>query len=282
MGRRLPEPITRNPGETDEEFFARQAVCKRRLQVFKRLYQQYFYWCAMRETGEIGDVVSIEGTDYYLGDLLTGLDTLPRQQRRAFELICLRGFTESAATKIVLPESRWPTPVQQYADDGLRKMVAAYDAKQAGTWSPLALRRKWRARKRERIVAKTKAPVHRWNWTSWSEDHSALAEYINKVTELGITPAQVKAVSFLRKEWYHSDGQQAVRRRRAEEVAAERAKYAYETPEQRSKRIEAARVLKSQQRVLQRAEELMAEVKRLREEAGLDPVTGEPVSSSAA
>jgi hypothetical protein len=75
---------------------------------------------------------------------MVGIDSLPNRQRQAFELICLRGYTESAATAILLPNSRWSTPVQQYSDDGLKKMIAAYDARQDGTWDPLAVRRKRR------------------------------------------------------------------------------------------------------------------------------------------
>ena len=134
MARKLPDPIVREPGETDEEFAARRATSKRRLQIAKRLYQSYFLWKSLRESGEVEDVITIEGEDWFLGDLLVGLDTLPRQQRNAFTLICLRNYTESAATAIILPNSRWTTPTQEYSDEGLRKMLAAYDAVQAGTW----------------------------------------------------------------------------------------------------------------------------------------------------
>lgn len=61
-------------------------------------------------------------------------------------MICLHGYTESAATAILLPNSRWSTPVQQYSDDGLKKMIIAYDAKQDGTWDPTVARRKRRKR----------------------------------------------------------------------------------------------------------------------------------------
>jgi hypothetical protein len=134
MGRRLPEYDPERDGD-----YARS---KRRIQLFKRVYQNYFHWKSLRETGGVGDVLSVDGEEIYLGDLMTGIETLPLRQRQAFELICLRGYTESAATAILLPNSRWSTPVQQYSDDGLRKMVLAYDAKQDGTWDPVDARRK--------------------------------------------------------------------------------------------------------------------------------------------
>lgn len=136
MGRRLPDYDPDRDGE--------YATSKRRAQLFKRVYQNYYHWKSLRETGEIDDVLSIGGEEIYLGDLMTGIDILPLRQRQAFELICLRGYTESAATAILLPHSRWSTPVQQYSDDGLRKMIAAYDAKQEGTWDPATARRKRR------------------------------------------------------------------------------------------------------------------------------------------
>lgn len=136
VGRRLPDYDPATDGE--------YGTSKRRIQLFKRVYQNYHHWCSLRETGEVDDVLTVDGEEIYLGDLMTGIDTLPLRQRQAFELICLQGYTESAATAILLPNSRWSTPVQQYSDDGLKKMVIAYDAKQSGTWDPAAARQKRR------------------------------------------------------------------------------------------------------------------------------------------
>lgn len=136
MGRRLPSYDSDSDGE--------YRTSKRRIQVFKRIYQNYYHWRSLLESGDVSDVLAVDGEDIYVGDLMTGIDTLPPRQRQAFELICLRGYTESAATAILLPHSRWSTPVQQYSDDGLKKMVAAYDAKQDGTWNPREARRKRR------------------------------------------------------------------------------------------------------------------------------------------
>ena len=137
MGRRLP---TFDPD--DGEY----STSKRRIQVFKRIYQNYYHWRSLIESGGASDILAVDGEEIYIGDLMIGIDTLPLRQRQAFELICLQGYTESAATAILLPNSRCSTPVQQYSDDGLKKMVAAYDAKQNGTWDAVAARRKRRKR----------------------------------------------------------------------------------------------------------------------------------------
>lgn len=136
MGRRLPTYDPNMDGEYSSS--------KRRTQVFKRVYQNFYHWQSLRETGEVSDILVVDGEEIYIGDLMVGIETLPLRQRQAFELICLRGYTESAATAILLPNSRWSTPVQQYSDDGLKKMIAAYDAKQNGTWNPADMRRKRR------------------------------------------------------------------------------------------------------------------------------------------
>lgn len=113
---------------------------KKRLQIFKRLYQNLEHWQALQEDRGMSDVITTpEGEDIYLNDLLIGIDYLPTRQRQAFELICLKGYTETAARDELLPNSKSSTPVQQYADSGLVRMVAAYDAKQRGDWPPADL-----------------------------------------------------------------------------------------------------------------------------------------------
>ncbi len=110
---------------------------KRRLQVFKRCYQNMEHWRALMEDRGMGDVITTpEGEDIYLPDLLVGLDLLPRRQRQAFVLICLRGYTETDARDELLPNSKSSTPVQQYSDTGLGRMVDYYDCKQSGVWPP--------------------------------------------------------------------------------------------------------------------------------------------------
>lgn len=113
---------------------------KRRLQWFKRIYQHLQHFQELLETGAMpmpGIVTTPEGEEIYLPDLMVGIDNLPPRQREAFTLICLQGYTETAATQVMLPNSKWSTPVQQYADTALSRMVAAYDKKQAGIWAIL-------------------------------------------------------------------------------------------------------------------------------------------------
>ena len=146
MARRLPEDPT-----------------KRRLQWFKRTYQHLEHFQCLLETGSMplpGIITTPEGEEIYLSDLMIGIEDLPPRQREAFTLICLQGYTETAATKVMLPNSRWSTPVQQYADTALSRMVAAYDKKQQGVWAILEEQSpdKKPTPKKRRIVAQEITP----------------------------------------------------------------------------------------------------------------------------
>lgn len=107
---------------------------KRRRQHMKRLYQHLEHFKSQVEAGnfDLPLVITIPktGEDVYIDDLMVGIDSLPPRQREAFELICLAGWTETDATRKMLPGSQWSTPIQQYADTALDRMIAAYDQAQ--------------------------------------------------------------------------------------------------------------------------------------------------------
>lgn len=86
----------------------------------------------------MSDIITdpVTGEDICISDLMIGIDTLPPRQRQAFELICLGGYTETAARDELLPNSKSSTPVQQYSDSGLVRMVDAHDLYQEGCWPP--------------------------------------------------------------------------------------------------------------------------------------------------
>lgn len=115
---------------------------KRRTQQLKRIYQHLQHFQELVEMGAMTmpPIVTIPetGEEIYLADMMVGLPSLPPQQRRAFTLICLQGWTETDATKEILPDSKWSTPVQQYADTALARMIAAYDQYQLDGSVPAA------------------------------------------------------------------------------------------------------------------------------------------------
>lgn len=138
---------------------------KRRRQIFKRVYQHLEHWQALREDRGMSDVITTEdGEDIFIGDLMIGFPTLPPRQQQAFERICLKGYTETACRDELLPNSISSTPVQQYADSGLVRMIAAYDLKQIGQWPPPEPVKKSKPKYKRRTppmpVAITSATLH--------------------------------------------------------------------------------------------------------------------------
>lgn len=106
---------------------------KRRIARFRSIYQHMPHWYEQMVAGQMDEVITTpEGEDIYYWDLLVGLGDLPPRQREAFELICMRGYTETAAAKKMLPNSRWSTTVQQHVNAALERMVARYDEQQSG------------------------------------------------------------------------------------------------------------------------------------------------------
>jgi hypothetical protein len=153
MARRLPR------AHPDDD----EAVRKLRLRVFKLFYQSYYEWESLRKAGliTIDTVLAPNGEEIYFPDMMTGYAYLPRRQQQAFELICMRSYSEAAATIEIYGEAerlldddgnpkldadgnpvvrkRSSTVVQQYAQQALERMVEAYDEVQSGTWDPIAV-----------------------------------------------------------------------------------------------------------------------------------------------
>ncbi|QDH91805.1 putative RNA polymerase sigma-70 factor [Mycobacterium phage Phrappuccino] len=157
---------------------------KRRLAVFRSLYQHMNHWREQIECGLMEDIIidPASGEEIYFGDLLVGIDDLPPRQREAFALICLEGYTETAAAKVMLPNSKYSTTVQQHLNAALERMVIRYDEQQTGVRQ---LIRKWR------VVMSTLHPV--------VESHlkdalkTARADIDEQLHELSLKQADLKA-----------------------------------------------------------------------------------------
>lgn len=106
---------------------------KRRYQVFKILYSYFHEWGSLIESGDIGYFLTTQdGEEVYRNDLLVGLPLLNEKQSVAFELICLKGMTETQAVQVAKERYGISTPIQQHADVALKIMVKAYDDRQLG------------------------------------------------------------------------------------------------------------------------------------------------------
>ena len=107
---------------------------RRRIQQFRRLYQYLPHWREQIIAGSMTDIITIPdtGEDVYYQDLLVGQERLSPRQRQAFDLICLQGYTETAAAEVMKADSLGSTNVQQHVSVALERMVAAYDEYQSG------------------------------------------------------------------------------------------------------------------------------------------------------
>lgn len=95
------------------------------------MYSQYSHWTSLVESQQLY-YIELEGEEIYYYDVMIGLVTLPPRQLQAFQLHVLQGYSEQAAARVMFPESKWSTPVQQYSNIALAKMVTAYDDFQCG------------------------------------------------------------------------------------------------------------------------------------------------------
>lgn len=98
---------------------------KRRLQIFRRIYSNWWEWQSLVEQEQL-HFITVEGEVIYFHDLLVGLDKLPPRQKEAFLVHIIRGIPEREASKIM--GTSWVSLVGQYSTAALKKMVAAYDA----------------------------------------------------------------------------------------------------------------------------------------------------------
>jgi len=99
---------------------------KRRLQIFRRIYSNYYVWKALVEDESL-HYLTVDGEDFFFHDLMVGIETLPPRQRQAFELHILLGMSEKEAAA-EMGFKKWVTLVGQYSTTALRRMVEAYDA----------------------------------------------------------------------------------------------------------------------------------------------------------
>lgn len=95
------------------------------------MYAHYAHWESLVESEHLM-FLTLDGEEVYFYDVMVGMCTLPPRQKEAFTLHVLQGYSEKAAAEVMFPNSKWSTPVQQYSNIALKKMVEAYDNWQAG------------------------------------------------------------------------------------------------------------------------------------------------------
>lgn len=69
------------------------------------------------------DEINVNGVRVNVHDILKGVEELPERQRQAVVLMCLENYREVDAAAVMLPGSKWSSPVGAYKRAGLQKIV---------------------------------------------------------------------------------------------------------------------------------------------------------------
>lgn len=69
------------------------------------------------------DEINVNGVCVNVHDILQGVEELPERQREAVVLMCLENYREVDAAAVMLPGSKWSSPVGAYKRAGLQKIV---------------------------------------------------------------------------------------------------------------------------------------------------------------
>ena len=118
---------------------------KRRCLLLERILRQYQQWQALYEDEGIA-TLTIYGEEWHFLDLLNGMNTLPPRQKLALWLIVIEDRKEVDVARM-MNFSRWSTPVQQYKNIALWKLLKYHDGK--GEWHG-------RRSTRNRLVTRTR------------------------------------------------------------------------------------------------------------------------------
>ena len=99
--------------EVKERQVRKQNITERGVVSWKLLeliLKNYWEFKALLEDEGIDEIDLDNGVTINFHDLLKGLDELPPKQRQAIDLICIQGYREVEAAKIMQYES-WSSPV---------------------------------------------------------------------------------------------------------------------------------------------------------------------------
>jgi hypothetical protein len=91
---------------------------------FARLLKNYASWVSLIESDGGPHTITLpSGQEIHYLDILDGFAILPERQRQAVWLMCVQDLSEAETAKI-MGFLNWPTPVQQYKNYGLAKLIA--------------------------------------------------------------------------------------------------------------------------------------------------------------
>jgi hypothetical protein len=98
--------------------------------LLEQILRHYYEFRSLYEREGIEEIC-IRGNIVNVHDLLRGIKDLPLRQRQAVVYMCIENLREVDAAQIMLPESKWSSPVGVYKRTGLAKLVKMYYSSEA-------------------------------------------------------------------------------------------------------------------------------------------------------
>ena len=100
---------------------------RRKMKILKEILKNYEQWKVLVEEHGVLSL-SIDGDEYHFHDILEGIERLPPRQREALWKLCIENKKEVEVAR-EMGFTRWSTPVQQYRNHGLFKLVKWHEEK---------------------------------------------------------------------------------------------------------------------------------------------------------
>jgi DNA-directed RNA polymerase specialized sigma24 family protein len=105
---------------------AETAEYKAKRSQFARILKNFATWQSLVESAGL-HTITVKGEDYHYLDILEAFSVLPPRQREAVWLMCVEDLSEVDVAK-KMGFTTWPTPVQQYKNYGLGRMMEFMEA----------------------------------------------------------------------------------------------------------------------------------------------------------
>lgn len=100
---------------------------KEKRKTFSRVLKNYAAWKSLVESEGLFSIKLRDGEELHYMDILEGFKVLPPRQRQAVWLMCVEDKSEVEVAEIMGFQS-WPTPVQQYKNIGLARLIKYQEA----------------------------------------------------------------------------------------------------------------------------------------------------------
>lgn len=105
---------------------AETAQFKEKRRVFAKVLKNFAKWMSLVESEGLF-TITVEGEEMHYMDVLNSFEVVPTRQRQAVWLMCIEDRSEQDVAKI-MGFTSWPTPVQQYKNLGLSRMMRFLNA----------------------------------------------------------------------------------------------------------------------------------------------------------